>query len=250
MKNTLPPDELPRPPDAGDGPKVFVSYARADSHLVYPEIRRLQDEGFALWYDWADVPAGHDWQEVTDRENRTCSCFLVFVTPASLRSNYVSDEITKALEAGRPFVCVHWRNLELPAKVRSRAKKFQAIHRYALHTSDYEARLRRALVEFAGEPRKPHAPPSREHATPHEARPSSSTPWLIVCGLLLLLCAGSALLGVSVVAAFAARTPEPNDLPHLYLFASLMALALFGLAAVLLGAALAVYLKQLRGKSR
>ena len=35
----------------GDDPYIFVSYAHEDAELVYPELTRLKDQGFKIWYD-------------------------------------------------------------------------------------------------------------------------------------------------------------------------------------------------------
>ena len=43
--------ETPFPAYKGDEPYVFVSYAHDDSSRVYPEITRLRDQGFNIWYD-------------------------------------------------------------------------------------------------------------------------------------------------------------------------------------------------------
>lgn len=53
--------ETPFPAYKGDEPYVFVSYAHDDSSQVYPEITRLHDQGFNVWYmtkALVRVPAG------------------------------------------------------------------------------------------------------------------------------------------------------------------------------------------------
>ena len=43
--------QRPFPAYQGDEPYVFVSYAHDDAPVVYPEISRLRDQGFNIWYD-------------------------------------------------------------------------------------------------------------------------------------------------------------------------------------------------------
>lgn len=43
--------ERPFPAYKGNQPYVFVSYAHDDAELVYPEIHRLREAGFNIWYD-------------------------------------------------------------------------------------------------------------------------------------------------------------------------------------------------------
>jgi hypothetical protein len=47
---------------AGDQPYFFVSYGHADSDLVYPEMRWLQEAGFKLWYD-DGIHVGSVWRK-------------------------------------------------------------------------------------------------------------------------------------------------------------------------------------------
>ena len=35
----------------GSEPYIFIGYAHADAEAIHPEIRRLKDAGFNIWYD-------------------------------------------------------------------------------------------------------------------------------------------------------------------------------------------------------
>jgi len=43
--------DKPFPAYQGDDPYIFVSYAHDDADLVFPEMQRLRDAGFNVWYD-------------------------------------------------------------------------------------------------------------------------------------------------------------------------------------------------------
>jgi len=43
--------DKPFPAYQGDDPYIFVSYAYDDADLVFPEMQRLRDAGFNVWYD-------------------------------------------------------------------------------------------------------------------------------------------------------------------------------------------------------
>ena len=80
------PDERPSLVLMGGEPFIFVSYARADHELVYPEIRRLKGEGYRVWCDRWDIQPGLAWaDEIYEEaiEDFSCSCFVVFATRAS-----------------------------------------------------------------------------------------------------------------------------------------------------------------------
>ncbi len=53
--------EKPFPAYRGNEPYVFVRYSHEDSDVVYPEITRLHEQGFNLWYD-EGISAGKNWR--------------------------------------------------------------------------------------------------------------------------------------------------------------------------------------------
>ncbi|HJN52309.1 MAG: toll/interleukin-1 receptor domain-containing protein [Pseudomonadales bacterium] len=54
--------ERPFPAYKGTEPYIFVSYAHEDAEMVYPEIARLRDQGFNIWYDEGISP-GSTWRD-------------------------------------------------------------------------------------------------------------------------------------------------------------------------------------------
>ena len=64
----------------GPEPYVFVCYAHEDAELVYPEITRLRDSGFHIWYDEGIAP-GTEWPQELAEHLEGCAVFLYFVTP-------------------------------------------------------------------------------------------------------------------------------------------------------------------------
>lgn len=132
-------------------PFIFISYARRDSRLIYPEIRRLRYNGYELWYDRADIRPGRNWADETDKAIRECSCFVVFMTPGAALSKYVGYEINQALEAGKPFIRIDWEKIDLAPQIQQRISQIQSLERYLLHQSEYEEQLRRSLSEYVGQ---------------------------------------------------------------------------------------------------
>lgn len=49
--------EGPFPAYQGDEPYIFVSYAHDDADLVIPELNRLREAGFNIWYGEGFAPA-------------------------------------------------------------------------------------------------------------------------------------------------------------------------------------------------
>lgn len=207
-----------------DKPFIFISYARRDSRLVYPEIRRLQHNGYELWYDRADIPPGRDWGNETEQAIRACSCFILFMTPGAVESEYVSHEINQALEAKKPFIRIDWEKLDLPPQIQERVSQIQSLERYLLYQSEYEERLRRSLSEHVGQPtrRTSAASPSAMILNHHLAGWSEISPRKRRAFVVAILCYGAAMvaLGMGLLFAIAAASMEPmppayNDAPRL-----------------------------------
>ncbi len=61
-----------------DEPFIFVSYAHADKALVYPEIRRLHDIGYRIWYD-EGIPPISEWMGAIQDKVVSCTVSSPFV---------------------------------------------------------------------------------------------------------------------------------------------------------------------------
>jgi TIR domain len=203
------PEEAPLQAYTGGEPSVFVSYARKDSNLVYPEIKWLQRAGYRVWYDRADILLGRDWFKEIDEAIGACACFVVFMTAAAVDSKYVRHEIEQALVMEKPFVCIYWEKLERPPHLEPLIGKIQALERYLFHKSEYEEQLRKALSEYVG---RPEPPPEEEPHSPvgiQAPGPPPGLSWKAVCFILLLTALVFFFLALMSVAAplFAATVP-------------------------------------------
>ena len=81
----------------GEEPFVFVSYSHKDSALVFPEILRLHEQGYRIWYDQG-IPIGSNWRGSIGAALRRCAVFLVFVTPRAVASEEVFAEVSIGFE--------------------------------------------------------------------------------------------------------------------------------------------------------
>ena len=139
------------PPEVygGSDPFVFVCYAHVDQELVYPELARLSEAGFNIWYDDGIVP-GSEWTAAIAGAIERCSAFLYFVSPRSVESEHCRREITFALEESRPMLAVHLEETQVPAALRLSLSHRQALMKY--RDPRYESRVIDALTAaLAGE---------------------------------------------------------------------------------------------------
>ena len=128
----------------GSEPYTFVCYAHDDRDLVYPEIVRLRETGFYIWYDEGIAP-GSEWTETLARHIKECGTFLYFVTPNSVASEHCRREVNFALEQTAKIVVVHLLPTTLPDGLSLSLSSRQGILKYEHPQASYYSKLDRAL---------------------------------------------------------------------------------------------------------
>ncbi|MBR2257534.1 MAG: leucine-rich repeat protein [Blautia sp.] len=73
---------------AGSNPYIFISYSHKDAALVYPLIEELFLNGYNIWYDQG-IPNNALLDLEISQKIRDCDLFLLFLSPNSVRSEYV-----------------------------------------------------------------------------------------------------------------------------------------------------------------
>ncbi len=136
--------EKPFPAYQGDEPYVFVSYSHADIELVYPELARLNAQGFNIWYDEGISP-GTVWRDELARAIESCSVFLLFVSEATNASDQCMKELNFALDADHGLLAVHLDTSELSPGLRLSLSDRQAIIKHELSEAAYHEMLDEAL---------------------------------------------------------------------------------------------------------
>ena len=140
--------ETPFPAYAGSEPFVFVCYAHSDGDLVYPEIRRLQESDFHLWYDEGISP-GVEWSEVLAQRIEQCTEFLYFVTPTSVVRENCRRELNFALDQRCAILAVHLEETEVPSALKLSLSHRQAILAYEHPRPQYQEKLDQAIRDAA-----------------------------------------------------------------------------------------------------
>ena len=136
--------ERPFPAYKGDDPYIFVSYAHDDTALVYPEITRLRDQGFSIWYDEGIAP-GSTWSDEVALALTESKLFVYFVTPRSVDSENCQQELNFALSRERKILAVHLVETQLSIGIELRLSNKQAIVKPDLSESAYETKLDEAV---------------------------------------------------------------------------------------------------------
>lgn len=127
---------MPFPAYRGNEPYIFISYAHADSKMVFAEIKGFNENGYNVWYDEGISP-GNEWTDEIADYLEKCSLFVVFITPASAISPNVLNEINYAIDEKKPFVAIHLQETTLRAGIKLQIGTKQAILKYKMTEEEY-----------------------------------------------------------------------------------------------------------------
>lgn len=76
---------------------IFLSYASADRHRVWPLVDALAEHGWSVWWD-RNIDLGSGFDEAIDREIRAAHCVVVAWSTAAVESRWVRNEALEGLE--------------------------------------------------------------------------------------------------------------------------------------------------------
>jgi hypothetical protein len=116
-----------------DAPIAFFSYSREDSDFALRLANDLRAAGSAVWIDQLDIGPGERWDRVVQSALENCPSVLVILSPASVASNNVLDEVSFALDQQKTLIPVLYRNCDIPFRLR----RFQHLD----FTGDYDRML-------------------------------------------------------------------------------------------------------------
>jgi formylglycine-generating enzyme required for sulfatase activity len=142
----MPDASLPPPFRAyrGGEPFIFVSYAHKDKAVVYPELLRMHEAGYRVWYDEGIIP-GEDFTE--EIANAICECtkFVVFISRNAMDSSFVRREIRFAVTNKKAPVAIYLEETELSRGDQLTLQATQAIHKFNLPGKYFWPKLEEAL---------------------------------------------------------------------------------------------------------
>ena len=125
----------------GSGKYIFISYAHKDSAQVFPIITRFTQQEYNVWYDEGIEP-GIEWPEEIANALNKCSLFVVFITPNSVASENVRNEINFALAHKLPFIAIYLCATNLTPGLQLQIGSKQAIMQYQMEAYAFERKYR------------------------------------------------------------------------------------------------------------
>jgi hypothetical protein len=98
--------------------KFFFAYAREDSEFVLRLANDLRQAGVSVWLDQLDVIPGQRWDHAVEEALQRCDGLLAVLSPDSVASQNVMDEVSYALEEGKLMVPLLLRPTSMPFRLR------------------------------------------------------------------------------------------------------------------------------------
>jgi TIR domain/Cytochrome oxidase complex assembly protein 1 len=102
---------------ASDAPAAFFSYCREDSEFALRLAEDLKAAGAAVWIDQVDIEPGMPWDRAVEDALNSCPRMLVILSPVSIKSNNVRDEVSFALSKQKRVIPVLYRECDVPFRL-------------------------------------------------------------------------------------------------------------------------------------
>ena len=99
-------------------PRIFFSYAREDSEFALTLAKDLRAAGVTLWLDQLDITPGTRWDRAVEDALKECFCILVILSPASVSSHNVMDEVSFGIEEDKKIVPVRHLDCDIPFRLK------------------------------------------------------------------------------------------------------------------------------------
>jgi Tol biopolymer transport system component len=128
---------------AQGAPAAFFSYCRDDSEFALRLAEDLKTAGANVWMDQLDIEPGMPWDRAIESAVTNCPSMLVILSPTSVNSDNVRDEISFALSKKKRVIPVLYRECDVPFRLA----RLQHIDFRADYAGGLKALLRTLGVE-------------------------------------------------------------------------------------------------------
>ena len=81
---------------AGERKELFISYGREPDVIQFVQRLKsdLESNGFSVWLDTRDIPAGSDWRGAIGAGLSQCKAILPVITSRFIGSRYCVNEVS------------------------------------------------------------------------------------------------------------------------------------------------------------
>ena len=130
----------------------FLSYSRSDERFALRLAKDLRARGVHMWVDQLDIRPSEHWDRAIERAVAACSGLVVVVSPRSVASDNVADEISYAIDNGKSVLPVMIEKCALPLRI-TRMHVVDATSNYDKAVQQCVGELTRARSDAAPERR-------------------------------------------------------------------------------------------------
>jgi len=129
----------------GESPTVesqsyFLSYSRSDQGFALRLAADIRGRGISLWIDQLDIRPSEHWDRAIEQAVRDSRGIVVVLSPRSVASDNVADEVSFAIDSGKSVLPVMIERCKLPLRIA----RMQVIDA----TGTYEDALERCVAEL------------------------------------------------------------------------------------------------------
>lgn len=103
---------------ATDTPAAFFSYCHDDFEFALRLAKDLKAAGASVWLDRLDISPGERWDRTVEDALTSCPRMLLILSPASINSTNVMDEVSFVLEEQKTVIPVLYRDCKVPFRLR------------------------------------------------------------------------------------------------------------------------------------
>jgi TIR domain len=97
---------------------AFVSYSHDDSEFTIRLVQDLKAAGAGVWLDQLDIEPGQEWDTAIENALKQSPRTLLVLSPSSVKSRNVLNEINFALEEKKVIIPVLHRDCIIPLQLR------------------------------------------------------------------------------------------------------------------------------------
>ena len=98
--------------------RLFFSYSRADKDFVVRLAKDLRSADVNLWIDQLDIAPGDRWDRAVEEALAAAPGVLVVLSPESVDSQNVMDEVSLAFDEKKRIVPILLRQCNVPFRLR------------------------------------------------------------------------------------------------------------------------------------
>lgn len=127
-------------PGAVQNDACFISYSRGDEKLALRFANDLRSAGVATWVDQLEIRPSEHWDRAIEQAIASCRSVVVLLSPRSVASENVADEISLAIDMRKTILPVMIEPCKLPLRL-TRMHLIDA-------TTSYASALKQCLAEI------------------------------------------------------------------------------------------------------